>query len=614
MTAFSTVEAGEADDEYAFGSLFATDEIRGGGGRRSKITREDVELAGRRVDASGVVPKLQEWWDEDTKDKRGGGRPSVLSNRDVLTACFLLIGEGSPIWITELANIFWFRLTDEARQEFGLSHIVTTGVDERDFRDWYARVWRVLHRIIDLMDAWPMPARNKLLDREQREQVMSLRDKNIYRLKRERGNWFTDAMLEMTFQSLPRRIRREWGGAVSIDQTVITAPSQKGRRKRDKQGRETALWNAKTGDEIPKWVLEIDAEYYPVKSSKPRDSDGAVDTDYQWVYVANLAVQTQEVPGTALHPQLVISASLSTPNKDIGGEVVRAMQSIRDRGHNISRLTTDRGYGPNLDVDNFHIPLKVMGIPLVMDYDKNQKGVKKGWGGALQVEGAHYCPATPENLLSATVDIDEGSIDYTTYAERIDERRAYKLRAKERPDYDGHVPMVCPAHGAGATLLCPLKPEIHPKASKKMKPTVTDAPEFPDTICKQTSVDFPPEVGIKFEQSMHYASPEWAAVYSHDRNSVESYNGYIKLGPEQLDDASKRRLRGMAAQQFLLTMLLVSANLRKVARFLRDEGRETPKKVYPRRRDTEHMSRYVRWREKIETTTKKPELTAEART
>ena len=91
---------------------------------------------------------------------------------------------------------------------------------------------------------------------------------------------------------------------------------------------------------------------------------------------------------------------------------------------------------------------------------------------------------------------------------------------------------MCPAYGTGATILFPLKPEIHPKASKKVKMTITNVPEFPDQICTLTSVDFPLEVGVKFHQQGHYASSEWSEIYSHDSNSNESYNGFIKLGPE----------------------------------------------------------------------------------
>ena len=76
---------------------------------------------------------------------------------------------------------------------------------------------------------------------------------------------------------------------------------------------------------------------------------------------------------------------------------------------------------------------------------------------------------------------------------------------------------------------------------------------------------------------------------------MESMNDYVKNGPERLSSSSARRLRGLAAQSFIVTMLLTSANLRKISRYLRDKMRSKPKKTYPRRRDTEGLSTYVRW-------------------
>jgi hypothetical protein len=133
---------------------------------------------------------------------------------------------------------------------------------------------------------------------------------------------------------------------------------------------------------------------------------------------------------------------------------------------------------------------------------------------------------------------------------------------------------MCPAYGRGATLECPLR-AIHPQASKKDKPQVLERniPKHHDRICTQSSVDFGPDDGVEHEQLLRYGSREWVETYRHDRNSNESFHDFVKSGPEQLDDASRRRTRGRTAQQFFATMLLVSANLRKIARFRREELR-----------------------------------------
>lgn len=83
-----------------------------------------------------------------------------------------------------------------------------------------------------------------------------------------------------------------------------------------------------------------------------------------------------------------------------------------------------------------------------------------------------------------------------------------------------------------------------------------------------TSVHFPAEAGGKFAQEYQYGSKPWREMYGHGRNSVESFNAYLKDGgTHALEDGSRRRLRGSAAQYFLATMTVVAANLDKIRDF-----------------------------------------------
>jgi len=218
----------------------------------------------------------------------------------------------------------------------------------------------------------------------------------------------------------------------------------------------------------------------------------------------------------------------------------------------------------------------------------------------MQLEGSHYCPALGKTLVNATKDLRAGMIDAEVYAARIEERSYFELRAKERPDDRGHVPMMCPAYGPGATIECPLR-AIHPKSSKKAKPVVLerDLPKKPDRICTNTSVDFGPEDGLRHANAIPYGSKEFATTYKYDRNVIESMNAFAKdSGKENLGASQNRRLRGMAAQQVLITMLLVSVNIRKVNQFLRNliHGKTTSTTL--RRRDREGLSPYVRGRKR----------------
>ena len=80
------------------------------------------------------------------------------------------------------------------------------------------------------------------------------------------------------------------------------------------------------------------------------------------------------------------------------------------------------------------------------------------------------------------------------------------------------------------------------------------------------------EDGIRGKQGLPYRSEEWDRFHKHARNSIESLNAGIKdAGKEDIEEASRRRVRGFAAAQVFVTILLTNFNLRKIATFLNEE-------------------------------------------
>jgi hypothetical protein len=68
-------------------------------------------------------------------------------------------------------------------------------------------------------------------------------------------------------------------------------------------------------------------------------------------------------------------------------------------------------------------------------------------------------------------------------------------------------------------------------------------------------------------QKYRYGTREWARTYRRDRASVESTNKTLKT-EFNLNDTGARRLRGLAAQQFYFTMMIVAANFKRIVEFL----------------------------------------------
>ncbi len=150
--------------------------------------------------------------------------------------------------------------------------------------------------------------------------------------------------------------------------------------------------------------------------------------------------------------------------------------------------------------------------------------------------------------------------------------------------------MACPAAGVSATVNCPLKPSKGKTSGRTRIPVV---PAHPDRICtNKASVSFPFSAGAKYAQAIPYGGPEWQAMYSTARNTIEGFNGYVKdANREALDQPGRRRIRGYTAQYLLTTLLVVSANIRKLRAFLAEATADkdgTLKRLTrraPRRRD-----------------------------
>lgn len=587
-------------------------------GRTSKFDVDEVRKAAKMIDESRAVERIVAWRHENRGGNHPGGRRPLVSDRTILIVLLLLAREHAPLFGREMGNLLHRRLTNEARTFLGLP-VMLSGSSEGpvEARRWYNAALYAFHSLTATMDPYPDTQHYRLINRAERERALALRDAHLVVERRARLNWFSNALLEMTFRLQPRDVRRRVSQRVTIgiDQTPLTAASTRGHASIDpKTGLERRI-NPKNGTKYKDTLaLEQDAGWYAKNSEKREGSgpDSRVGTDYLWGWAANIAVI---VPTSRLNKSefanIALGFTLSLPGtQHVASETVNVLQSIVDRGHTPGTVVADRLYFAQLDPANLHIPVKEMGWDVITDYKSTGLGVKGGKAGALQVEGRHYCAGTPDNLLNASVHAAAHTIDEDTYRKRLEERTAFELRPKEKPDERGHTPMMCPATGPNPTVECPIR-TLHAKAPNKIRTAVLDrnVPEVPDRICTQSSVDFGPEDGLRDAQLYRYQSSEWSDAYRVGRNTDESYHAYVKdTGHEALDISSRRRIRGFAAQQVLATMLLVSGNIRKIIKFLTDRaamvGKQKsatvqglgPVRKTTRRRDREGHSNYkAKW-------------------
>ena len=354
-----------------------------------------------------------------------------------------------------------------------------------------------------------------------------------------------------------------------------------------------------------------------VKSGKAERTDyakGQVDqtapgrgeyNNYDWGWVANLAVRVDaEAPGSKRFPGLVVAASLSIPNMEVAEEATRLLQTAAAIDPTLTPgvADADKQYFANSKPFRLLVPALEAGFTPSTDYRSDRVGVKGGDHGGLFVEGDVYCPSTPKELLEATTLFLDKKIDAATYRARLEERKAYRLHVKEKAKTPaGKVLLRCPALSKAPTVTCPLR-ELMVGAAIKTRPEVNPAnieEEFLDTICTQHSAAFDLTEMQSPPQAFDYGSEEWEIFHDHARNSIESENEQLKAsGNEDIETAGRRRVRGIAAAQVMITMLLVNHNIRKIAAFLSDRAKEkartTPRVPLLRRRDRVWANRYTK--------------------
>jgi len=102
-----------------------------------------------------------------------------------------------------------------------------------------------------------------------------------------------------------------------------------------------------------------------------------------------------------------------------------------------------------------------------------------------------------------------------------------------------------------------------------------DIPAELDRICKQHSVSFEHAEIQKRAQGLVYGTEEGETFHQYARNGIESLNAQIKTGgTADIQTASRRRTRGIAAASIFSAFLLVQHNLTRIASFLKKEFEE----------------------------------------
>ena len=401
------------------------------------------------IDGSPLLDQIAAWKEED---KRGpGGRPETFSTRALLVAMLLAAMTDQPMFATKFTEILFRQISPSMRLGLGVQK-PPERLDRKSWDALYRTVRYRFHSLITLMDPSPLPKNRRLKDLDFIALVelrRGCRTQEEWNRQGQRLTWFINQVLEMSVRTLPREVRRKWKGSVAVDATVIPAFARPDRReKRKRKG---------VAPQVITHSSDPDADWY--HREKREDPNGEIDSQFSvWGYEASLVVSGSDDPNEpGAMPSLVVGmAPLHKPGTEPGKNGIRALLSVRDRGHPAHYLAGDRAYS-NAKPEDFQLPARALGYQLVLDYKIDQLGIQGSHQGMLLVDGSWSCPSIPEALITATRDIRNGIIDQQTYEMRLRERQNYLILSKGRSQ--GRWPWSGPLPGSASSAAGPVPSE-----------------------------------------------------------------------------------------------------------------------------------------------------------
>ena len=518
----------------------------------SALSSQALSFCTGVIDSSGVAERLEAVLSKPT------GRRRNLHVRALLVALLCLAIDDRPLHLKAATKLLFSGLDATWRKELG---VVGKAENRRTFLARYRQVRYLFHLVISVVDPSCEPKDRLLAKDELIQRRKPLSEQELAARRRRLLETIND-LLTASVKVCSDDELQAFDGSVGLDATPVP------------------LWSRGPSVRGGTCASDPDGGWY-VREGDHRELEGPKGNKFRkvaWALEATIVTMGRAPQSVPVHPNLVIGLCLGRPGEDPAGTGAELLGQVQARGWPARYLGADRGYSQGLP-ERFHLPARLLGYSLVMDYKAQDLGRQANSQGAVLVDGAFYCPAMPEVLVTASADRRAGAIDEATYEARIAARTNWRLSRKSGPDKDGYERFSCPAVGHNPRLCCPTRDKTLGKVPVLSPPTV------PPKICTQETITIAPDIGARWRQDLAFGSERWASTYASYRNTIEGLNGYAKdPAHEALGAPGRRRVRGIAAQSIFITLLLMAANFRKTATFREMRTNGTSRQIAQRAR------------------------------
>ena len=383
--------------------------------RLAPVPTATLQQALALVDASGAAELMAAWEREDGARRASSSLPA----RVVLAAWVVLAMEGTPLTVQSVAVLIASRLTLTTRALLGLPDTFAY-LSEQQVA---GRVRRATLRVLDVMDAFPLPTRQRRLTKREWNQVCAQRGENAAQLevKRRRFVEFANRLLAAQYETVRDHVR--------LDEVNVALGT------RFRGAHAVGIGKRRMAELQPGDLVSAEPDAGLRADVVPGMS--TLRARYGWE--DDLIVLTPQDPAGAHRvPNIVIGFNTHRPGMVPARFAGEALLHMADRGTRVGHVVVNRARMSER-AEHLRDPLRALGAQLVGDYPISRLGVREVAEHGVLVEGAWYHPSMPPRLRDAVKDFRSTTTPSSAYraaargdalGELIAERAEYMLRPK----------------------------------------------------------------------------------------------------------------------------------------------------------------------------------------
>ena len=304
------------------------------------------------IDRTDICFHLETWRREEGYDPLKGGRPKTVSDRAILALYLILARSGQPMHLTTMVALLASEDTTEKALELlelpsrdkarrvGDNYFVQHGL-------WNHRLWRALHRFLELVDPFDNIPHHVRLTRAEFNRLMDEQDPKRREEKWQRATYVFNQLVMASTKDMPEEYLNNWQGDLTLDGTLIPGVRRGNNR-----------WTNRPDDLMSS---EPEAGWYSRDEQQETHGENKrrKNAKHVWGWEATLVAGVIRNQGPYAQPHLIMGMAFDRPSHSPAIRGLQAMRHLTDDPTTPKGVVVgDRAYFAVAKTKDFHEPLR----------------------------------------------------------------------------------------------------------------------------------------------------------------------------------------------------------------------------------------------------------------